>query len=101
MKITVDIDCTPQELRTFLGLPDVQPMQTAVLDEMQRRMMDSIDQVSPTAVMKDWLGPMSAVQQAFMGAMSQAAAGSAGAGTRASSRSRRKTEKPESDDDSA
>ncbi len=25
MKVSVDIDCTPEELRTFFGLPDVQP----------------------------------------------------------------------------
>ncbi|HQP20972.1 MAG TPA: DUF6489 family protein, partial [Phenylobacterium sp.] len=23
MKMTIEIDCTPQEARTFLGLPDV------------------------------------------------------------------------------
>jgi len=27
MKITLDIDCTPEELRSFFGLPDVRPMQ--------------------------------------------------------------------------
>ena len=26
MKITVDVDCTPEEARAFLGLPDVKPM---------------------------------------------------------------------------
>ncbi len=29
MKITVDIDCTPEEARAFFGLPNVQPMQDA------------------------------------------------------------------------
>jgi Family of unknown function (DUF6489) len=27
MKINVEIDCTAEEARAFLGLPDVQPMQ--------------------------------------------------------------------------
>lgn len=27
MKFTVDVDCTPQEARTFLGLPDLKPIQ--------------------------------------------------------------------------
>ena len=25
MKVTVNVECTPEEARTFLGLPDVQP----------------------------------------------------------------------------
>jgi len=27
MKITMNIDCTPDEARAFFGLPDVKPMQ--------------------------------------------------------------------------
>lgn len=38
MKFTVDVDCTPVEARTFLGLPDLTPIQDryvqAVLDTM-------------------------------------------------------------------
>lgn len=38
MKFTVDVDCTPEEARTFLGLPDLKPIQDhyvqAVLDTM-------------------------------------------------------------------
>ncbi len=39
MKVTIEIDCTPLEARQFMGLPDVQPMQTAVLAEMEKRLM--------------------------------------------------------------
>ncbi len=73
MKFTVDVDCTPQELRTFLGLPDVEPMQQAVMDEMQRRMVASMDQFTPTTVMRDWFAPMTAVQQAFTSAFTGSA----------------------------
>ena len=31
MKITVEIDCTPDEARQFLGLPDMKPMQAALM----------------------------------------------------------------------
>lgn len=85
MKFTVDVECTPQELRTFLGLPDVEPMQKAVMDEMQRRMVASMDQFSPASVMKDWFAPMTAVQQAFTSAMT-GAAGAAGTTAGASAR---------------
>ena len=30
MKITVNVDCTPDEARHFFGLPDVKPMQDAL-----------------------------------------------------------------------
>jgi hypothetical protein len=33
MKVTVEIDCTPEEARRFLGLPDVVPMQHEVVPE--------------------------------------------------------------------
>ena len=38
MKVTIEMDMTPQEARAFMGLPDVAPLQTKMLDEMQERM---------------------------------------------------------------
>ena len=35
MKFTINIDCTPEEARAYLGLPDVRPMQEQLLKEMQ------------------------------------------------------------------
>jgi hypothetical protein len=55
MKVNVEIDCTPLEARQFLGLPDVQPMQVAVMDKLQHQMMDNIQKVSPEALMQSWL----------------------------------------------
>jgi hypothetical protein len=55
MKVNVEIDCTPLEARQFFGLPDVQPMQTAVLEKLQNQMMDNIQKVSPEALMQSWL----------------------------------------------
>src|ERR1700722_17511848 len=55
MKVNVEIDCTPQEARQFFGLPDVQPMQTAVMEKLQNQMMDNIQKVSPEALMQSWL----------------------------------------------
>jgi hypothetical protein len=55
MKVNVEIDCTPLEARQFLGLPDVQPMQVAVMEKLQNQMMDNIQKVSPEALMQSWL----------------------------------------------
>ena len=38
MKVTVEVDCTPEEARRFLGLPDVVPMQQAAIEKLQQRM---------------------------------------------------------------
>jgi len=54
MKVTVTVDCTPLEAREFLGLPDVQPMQAAMMDHMQRKMMENIDKYSPESIMQNW-----------------------------------------------
>ncbi|MEQ8357469.1 MAG: DUF6489 family protein [Kiloniellaceae bacterium] len=55
MKIHVDVDCTPEEARTFLGLPDVAPMQEALMAEMQKRMMANLHAMEPEQLMKTWL----------------------------------------------
>jgi uncharacterized protein DUF6489 len=55
MKVNAEIECTPEEARTFLGLPDVQPMQAAVMAEMERRMLGEMDRFSPEALMKNWM----------------------------------------------
>lgn len=55
MKITVDIDCTPDEARTFFGLPDVKPMQEAMMSQIQERMTASLSAMEPETMLKTWL----------------------------------------------
>ena len=55
MKITVDVDCTPEEARAFLGLPDVKPMQEAMMKQIQERMTASLSAMEPEAILKTWL----------------------------------------------
>ena len=54
MKVNVEIDCTPLEARQFFGLPDVVPMQTAVMDKLQQQMMFNIEKITPEALMQSW-----------------------------------------------
>ncbi len=54
MKVTIDIDCTPLEARQFFGLPDVQPMQQAVLAEMEKRMLAEMGKFTPENLMQTW-----------------------------------------------
>ncbi|MGE5517614.1 MAG: DUF6489 family protein [Bacteroidota bacterium] len=55
MKFTVDVDCTPEEARAFLGLPDVKPMQDALMRQIQDRMTASLAAMEPETMLKTWL----------------------------------------------
>lgn len=55
MKITIDVDCTPEEARAFLGLPDVAPMQAAMMEEVRKRMTAALEASDPETLMKTWL----------------------------------------------
>jgi hypothetical protein len=55
MKVTVDVECTPEEARTFLGLPDVKPMQEHLMRELQERMAANIRAMEPETMLRTWL----------------------------------------------
>ena len=55
MKIKIDVDCTPEEARAFLGLPDVAPMQAAVMEEIQKRMLANLAAMDPETLVSTWL----------------------------------------------
>lgn len=55
MKINVTVDCTPEEARAFLGLPDVKPMQEMLMQEMQERMSASLRAMQPDEFFKLWM----------------------------------------------
>jgi hypothetical protein len=54
MKVHVEIDCTPLEARQFFGLPDIGPMQAAMMDKLQQQMAANIEKISPEALMQSW-----------------------------------------------
>lgn len=58
MKVSVDVNCTPEEARRFLGLPDLTPVHEAYLDKMKAAMTEGISADAVEAMMKSW-GPMS------------------------------------------
>jgi len=55
MKFKVDIDCTPDEARAFFGLPDVKPLQEALLPEVEERLRATLKAMDPEAMLKTWL----------------------------------------------
>jgi len=55
MKVTIDIDCTPEEARAFLGLPDVTPLQETMMREIEDRMRAALRNTDPEVLFKTWL----------------------------------------------
>ena len=55
MNIKLDVDATPQELRDFLGLPDVQPLQQEMMEQIREKMMQGVAGMDPATVMKPFL----------------------------------------------
>ena len=55
VRVTINIECTPAEARAFFGLPDLQPIQAAMMDRLQERMVSEIDRFSPEALVNQWL----------------------------------------------
>ncbi len=75
MKIHIDIDCTPEEVRTFVGLPDVAPLHKAFVDEMQRRMSETLATIDPEAMFKAWMPEGMAGWEEWQKMWQQAASG--------------------------
>lgn len=58
MKVTVDVDCTPEEARRFLGLPDLTPVHEAYVEKMQKAVGEGVAPEAFAEMAKAW-GPMS------------------------------------------
>ena len=55
MKIRIEVDCTPEEARGFLGLPDVRALQESMMAEVQAKFAQSMSMMDPETVMTKWL----------------------------------------------
>lgn len=78
MKVNVEIDCTPEEARAFLGLPNVAPLNDHLVAEMQRRMDENMARLQPEELMRFWTAWGAQAQDQFRRLMATAAAGGAG-----------------------
>ncbi len=52
MKVNVNVECTPEEARAFLGLPDVAPLQLAMMDQMKNQMQKTAAALEPETIFK-------------------------------------------------
>jgi len=65
MKISVEVDCTPEEARRFMGLPDVSVLNDHIIDEMKKRMDANMAILSPDELVKNWMTLGAGAQEQF------------------------------------
>ncbi|MEK7991035.1 MAG: DUF6489 family protein [Thiotrichaceae bacterium] len=52
MKINIDIEASPQEIRSFFGLPNLEPLQDEMVDMMRKNMTSGIEGFDPMTMIK-------------------------------------------------
>lgn len=55
MKITVTVDCTPEEARSFFGFPNMEKLQETVLEEMRKRVSSGLSATDMQDLVKLWM----------------------------------------------
>ena len=73
MKLSVEVDCTPEEARAFLGLPNVSALNEHLVGEMQKRMDANLARAAPEELMKNWMAFGGQASEQFMKLMTAAA----------------------------
>ncbi len=70
MKINVTVDCTPKELRDFLGWPDVEPLQREMMEKLSQVMGEGMSGTDAMNMMRPFVAPnlqaFEAMQKAFL-----------------------------------
>ena len=75
MKVTIEVDCTPLEARSFFGLPDVTTLNDHLVGEIKNRIDSNINMLQPEELMRSWMSFGGAAQERFMQMMLAATSG--------------------------
>jgi hypothetical protein len=76
MKMTIEVDCTPEEARRFMGLPDVSALNDHLVSEMGKRIDANVAMLSPEEFLKNWMTFGAGAQEQFRKMMEQGLGGS-------------------------
>jgi hypothetical protein len=77
MKVTVDVDCTPEEARRFLGLPDLSGVHEAYVAKMKAAVTEAGTPEAFAEMIKAW-DPMNEAGMKIWGQMVEQMSGKAG-----------------------
>ena len=71
MKVTIEIDTTPREMRTLMGLPDIEPVQQEMIEKIREKTLAGIESSDTVEIMRlfmptaDQFKSMEALQTSF------------------------------------
>jgi hypothetical protein len=82
MKFTVNVECSPEEARRFMGLPDVTPINEALVSEMTSRMQKNLALMSGENMMSSWMSVGTQAQDAFVKLMTSGVTAATSAASR-------------------
>ena len=63
--MTIEVDCSPEEARRFLGLPDVSALNDHLVGEMKKRIDANMQMISPDELVKNWMSFGAGAQEQF------------------------------------
>ena len=76
MKVTIEVDCTPEEARKFMGLPDVSALNEDMMKHMTEAIGAALPQMDPKKIVEMWMPfntqMMDQAQKAMMAMAGQA-----------------------------
>ena len=58
MKINIDLEITPAELREAIGLPDVKEAQDRWISKIEDKVGEEIEKLSPELIAQRWMGAL-------------------------------------------
>jgi hypothetical protein len=65
MKFKIEIECPPDEAREFFGLPNVEKLNSMMMDELQEKMINQINTMDPEVLMKTWMPAVAKTWETF------------------------------------
>jgi len=78
MKLNMTVECTPEEARAFLGLPDLTPVNEVLVNSVKQRIEQNIELVSPEFYLKQWYQMGGQASDSFMQMMTAGAKAATG-----------------------
>lgn len=75
MKIQVNVECSPQEARAFLGLPDLGPIHDLYLQKMQQFVDEGLAPADLEKILRSWMPLMEGGYETWSRAMMSAMTG--------------------------
>jgi hypothetical protein len=82
MKVRLEFDVSPRELRQLLGLPDVEQLQREVIEAIRERMAAGVEGFDPLSILRSFFALAQSFPgfDALLGLLGQAVSRAAGPG---------------------